>query len=66
MTATMKTKETTTMILTLETTTYSTRGLKAQGFEGVIVGESLQRHGSTRKPDASRRSRRVNRRRRGS
>lgn len=54
------------MTLTLETTTYSTRGLKAQGFGGVIVGESLKRHADTRKPDASRRSRRVSRRRRAS
>ena len=54
------------MTLTLETTAYSIRGHKAQEFEGVIVGASLKRHGSTRKPDASRRSRRVSRRRRAS
>jgi len=54
------------MTLTFETSAFSKRGQKAQEFEGVVAGESLARQIEARKPDASRRSRRASRRRRGS
>jgi hypothetical protein len=54
------------MTMMLETSAFSKRSPKAQEFEGVIAGENLKRHAETRKPDASRRARRANRRRRHS
>jgi len=54
------------MTMMHETSAFSKRSHKAQEFEGVTAGRSLVQHADKHTPEASRRERRLIRRRRRS